>query len=92
MTEDVTKDNVLDYIIKCAAELDALDDRGDRGILVSQPWFTQVMREMDAIIWCNEQIAAMSAAAAALKFKRNSSYWPEYSTAPALNMLDIFKK
>ncbi len=82
MNEDITKDSVLEYIIKCAATLDALDDKGARGILVSQPWFVQVMRNLEAILWCREQIAVISAAAAAFKFKQNSSYWPKHCKCP----------
>ncbi len=44
--------------------------------------FNKAQEALDAALWCCEQMAAMSAAVAAFKFKKNSSYWPEYCQCP----------
>lgn len=93
--EEVTKAKVMDEAIKC-----------NRGIMVPQDWFTQglsinerladaaekAVQCLDDALWCCSKIKEIEAASAEFRFKQNSSYWPEYSSAPALNMLDIFKK
>ena len=54
--------------------------------MVSQDWFTQAVVDinscLDDALWCLEQIKQIEAAEALFKFKRNSSYWPEYCLTP----------